>query len=141
MTRDTTGQVTSIHQIDLQWQKKKGFALNATRAGSLLGLTTDFNADFRLAMSYSMPDPKTGQAEHKSLTLSREGRKDGVVDLELKWAADTSVVHQKMEISHPDFLVVRRLIEYAIPHIVGWSALEGRRAIEDDMEASSGDFK
>jgi hypothetical protein len=118
----------------MQWQKKKGFALNATRAGGLLGLTADFNENFSLAMSYSMPDHKTNLPEHKALTISRENRKDGMVDLEMKWVSESSAVTQKMEISHPDFLVVRRLIEYAIPHIVGWSALEGRRVVEEDLE-------
>lgn len=92
-------------------------------------------------MSYSMPELKTNLVEHKSLTLSRENRKDGMIDLEMKWASDSSIINQKMEISHPDFLVIRRLIDYAIPHIVGWSALEGRRVVEEDMEASGPDFK
>lgn len=125
----------------MQWQRKKGFALNAARAGSLLGLTTDFNENFSLSMSYSMPEIKSNIMEHKSLTMSRENRTDGMIDLEMKWASDTSVSNHKMEISHPDFLVIRRLIDYAIPHIVGWSALEGRRGIEEDMEASSADYK
>ena len=125
----------------MQWQKKKGFALNAARAGGLLGVTTDFNENFSISMSYSMPELKTNQVEHKSMTLSRENRKDGMIDVEMKWASESSAINQKMEISHPDFLVIKRLIDYAIPHIVGWSALEGRRVVEEDMEASGPDFK
>lgn len=140
MSKNETGQVESLYKYDLLWQKKKGFAMNAARAGSILGLTTDFKENFSISMSYTMPDLKTNLQEHKSLTLSRENRTDGMVELEMKWASETSVVNQKMELSHPDFLVIRRLIEYSIPHIVGWSALEGRRAIEDEIEPSS-DFK
>lgn len=100
-------------QLQLEWQKKKGFSLNATRAGSILGLTSNVEDDFNLSMSYSMADIKTNQIEHKHLTMSREERKDGLVDVELKWASDSSNSSHKLQISHPEFIVIKRLIEVA----------------------------
>jgi hypothetical protein len=56
----------------------------------------------------------------------------------MKWATDITNSTQKIGVSHPDFLVIRRLVEYSIPHILGWNALEGRRSIEDDIDSSTG---
>jgi hypothetical protein len=85
--------------------------LNATRAGSILGVTTSFDEDFNLSMSYSMPDLKTQVMEHKTLSMVREERKDGLIDIELKCASESATSVHKTQISHPEFIVIRRLIE------------------------------
>jgi hypothetical protein len=88
--------------------------LNSTRAGGILGLPSDFNANFNLAISYTMPDARTNVVEHKSVSLTRENRKDGIIDIEMKWASENAIINHKMELSHPDFLVIKRLIDVGL---------------------------
>lgn len=98
-------------KIDLQWQKKKGFFLNPTRAGSILALSNEVNSNFNLTMSYSLPDMRTNIIENKVLKLSRESRADGIINLELNCASESANTSQKIEIGHSDFIVIQRLID------------------------------
>ena len=105
--------------------KKKGFVINPARAGSLLSISSDFNTNFDLSMDYSFPDLKTNQAEHKSLFMSRQNKADGKIDLEMKWAGEGSTIAHKIEISHSEFLIIKRLIEVAYSSPVLYPSYHG----------------
>jgi hypothetical protein len=98
-------------KLVLDWTKKKTFSLNATRAGSILAVNADFNQDFNLSMTYSSPDPRTNVMEHKSLSFIREDKKDGTIDVELTTKSEISSIVHKIQMTHPEFMVIRRLID------------------------------
>lgn len=76
-----------------------------------MAVNSDFNQDFNLQMTYSMPDPRSNLVEHKTLSFVREDKKDGLIDVELKCLSEVATISHKIQLTHPEFIVIRRLIE------------------------------
>ncbi|CAL9086372.1 unnamed protein product [Musa acuminata var. zebrina] len=108
----------AVGQRKYDWEKKQVFALSATEVGSLIGLGPTESCEF--FHDPSMKSSLEGQVK-KSLSISPLGNDNGYF-LNLSVVNNIQKTNERLSvpITKAEFTVIRTVLSYVLPHIMGW---------------------
>ncbi|XP_064938383.1 single-stranded DNA-binding protein WHY2, mitochondrial-like isoform X1 [Musa acuminata AAA Group] len=108
----------AVGQRKYDWEKKQVFALSATEVGSLIGLGPTESCEF--LHDPSMKSSLEGQVK-KSLSISPLGNDNGYfINLSVVNNIQKTNERLSVPISKAEFTVIRTVLSYVLPHIMGW---------------------